>query len=175
MYPMARRMAREMPGRDAQQPMLTETARVVAIEGHSVWVETLRQSSCGSCAARAGCGHGMLNSASPGSSRGLIKAFCPGDAGLELALHDRVEIAIPEGQFLRGVFVLYCLPLLTTVGAALLTESWLPIDGVTQGWRDLRVTTGAALGLAGGLVLLRYLTRGRAFAAAQMPRVTAKI
>jgi sigma-E factor negative regulatory protein RseC len=45
--------------------MLTEQARVVALDAETVWVETIRQSSCGSCSARAGCGHGMLNYGAP--------------------------------------------------------------------------------------------------------------
>ena len=54
--------------------MLIETGRVVALEGNTVWVETLRQSACGSCSARAGCGHGVLNAVAPGASRAVVKA-----------------------------------------------------------------------------------------------------
>ena len=39
---------------------IVETGRVVALEGAAVWVETIRSSACGSCAARSGCGHRTL-------------------------------------------------------------------------------------------------------------------
>ena len=47
--------------------MLIETGRVVAVEANeeALWVETIRQSTCGSCAANKGCGHGLLNRANP--------------------------------------------------------------------------------------------------------------
>jgi len=40
--------------------MLRESGRVVAIESDAVWVETIRSSLCGSCAAKAGCGQDYL-------------------------------------------------------------------------------------------------------------------
>ena len=51
--------------------MLTETGRVVAVDGDRLWVETIRKSTCGSCAAQKGCGHGLLNRISD-NQRGLI-------------------------------------------------------------------------------------------------------
>ena len=139
--------------------MLTEKGRVVAIEGDTVWVETLRQSTCGSCTARSGCGHGMLNGAMPGASRGLVKTRLSADAGLDLKIHDEVEISIPEGGFLRAAALLYAVPMMATLAAALLTDHFLVSEVASQSSTDLQVTAAAAAGLAAGLLLVRYYSR----------------
>ena len=154
--------------------MLTESARVVAIENGVVWVETLRQSSCGSCAARSGCGHGMLNAAAPGTSRALLKAVLPPDSGLQhrLKLHDRVTIAIPERNFLRYTALLYAMPLFIALAAALLADAYWMSDGLSQGAADLRVTVAAALGLGTGLYALRRLSHRDSANESLLPQVT---
>ena len=75
--------------------MLTETGRVVAVDADGVWVETIRQSTCGSCAAQKGCGHGLMNRISDGH-RSLIRAL-PGrlSAG-DCQVDDQVRISMPE-------------------------------------------------------------------------------
>ena len=155
--------------------MLTEHGTVVAMEANCVWVETLRQSSCGSCNARAGCGHGMLNSALPGSSRGLVKALLPTDRSLQLDLHDTVEIALPEASFLRAAALLYVLPLLTTVAAAVLADQFWVAEGGVQAAADLRVVVAAALGLGGGVLALRVASRRAEASPALQPQVTGKV
>jgi sigma-E factor negative regulatory protein RseC len=155
--------------------MLTEQGKVVALEPGSVWVETLRQSSCGSCNARAGCGHGMLNSALPGSSRAVVKALLPADRLLRLELHDIVEIALPENGFLRAASLLYVMPLLTTVGCALLADRFWVMDSSVQAAADLTVVVGAGLGLAAGLLLLRLASTRLQGSPLMQPRVTAKV
>ncbi|WOJ93914.1 SoxR reducing system RseC family protein [Congregibacter variabilis] len=152
--------------------MLTETARVVALEGDSVWVETLRQSSCGACAARSGCGHGMINSAKAGVSQGLIKALLPLDSGLTVSLHDTVEIAIPERGFLRAAWMLYAMPLLMTVLAAVVADQLFSSAALSQAAADLRVTLAAIAGLAGGLLILRAVSRRMSHDPDIQPRVT---
>lgn len=152
--------------------MLTETARVVALDDESVWVETLRQSSCGSCAARSGCGHGMINSTGISSSRGLVKACLPKDLSLRIGLNDTVEIAIPERGFLQAAGMLYAMPLLTTVLAALLADQYWSSAALTQAALDLRITVAAATGLAAGLLLLRQLSGRMSRRWEFQPRVT---
>lgn len=152
--------------------MLTESARVVAVEGSAVWVETLRQSSCGSCAARSGCGHGMLNSARAGVSKGLLKAALPADKSIVVSLHDTVEISVPEQGFLRAAWLLYAMPLLTMLTAAGFADRLWASSGLTQAAMDFRVTIAAASGLAAGLLLLRVLSRRMSADPGLQPRVT---
>lgn len=128
--------------------MISETGRVVAIEPDALWVETLRASTCGSCAARKGCGHGLLNRIRDGQ-RGLVRvlpgAYQPGHC----RVNDQVRIGIPEEVILRGSFVVYMLPLVAMLAAAALGASLLP-------WAaDAAAMAGAAVGFLAGLATVR--------------------
>lgn len=150
--------------------MLTETGRVVAIDGDAVWVETLRQSACGACSARSGCGHGLMNQALPGASRGLVRAR-PGDGlrGL-LAVHDEVELALPEDQFLAAAAATYLVPLAAALGGALLAQHFLGAGAAS----DAGTALAALVGLAAGFLGLRAFSLRRAGAAAYMPVITSR-
>ena len=41
--------------------MLKESGKVVSIEDDGLWVETIQQSTCGSCRAKKGCGQQLLS------------------------------------------------------------------------------------------------------------------
>jgi len=129
--------------------MLTETGRVVALEPAGLWVETIRQSTCGSCVARKGCGHGLLNRASDGR-RGYIRVL-PGDQPIEkFKVNDTVLIGIPEEVVLRGSLVAYALPSLAMLAGAFAGVTWLPAGG------DLAAVPGAVVGLLTGFLLVRW-------------------
>ena len=129
--------------------MLTETGRVVAVERDSVWVETIRQSTCGSCAVQKGCGHGLINQISDGS-RSYIRVL-PGKVSPQAcAVDDQVKISIPEEVLLRGSLIVYMLPLLSMLAGAAATV------GLLQGDQDLLALMGAALGFALGVGLVRW-------------------
>ena len=127
--------------------MLTETGRVVAVEADGVWVETIRQSTCGACAARKGCGHGLLNRYAEGR-RGYIRVL-PGPtlAPADCRIDDQVMISLPESVILRGSFTVYLLPLLSLLAAA--------AAGAAVTGSDAGALLGAAVGLAAGLGLVR--------------------
>mgnify|MGYP001824783610 FL=1 len=129
--------------------MLTETGRVVAVEADGVWVETIRQSTCGSCAAQKGCGHGLMNRISDGH-RSLIRAL-PGrlTAG-DCQVDDQVRISIPEEVILRGSLVVYILPLLVMLAGAGAGASIYPDH------TDLAAALGAMTGFAFGFGLVRW-------------------
>jgi sigma-E factor negative regulatory protein RseC len=123
--------------------MLEERARVVAVEADAVWVETVRQSTCGACSARAGCGHATLNRARAGS-RARVRALTE----QPLRVDDEVIIAIPEHLLLRGALRVYLLPLVLLFAGALLGGVWNSrLPGM-----DL----SAALGVAGLLLGFVY-------------------
>lgn len=127
--------------------MLTETGRVVAVEDDGVWVETIRQSTCGACAARKGCGHGLLNRYAEGRA-GYIRVL-PG-ATLqpeECRIDDQVMISLPESVILKGSATVYLVPLVTLLAGAL--------GGMTALGTDVGGLLGAAAGLAAGLGLVR--------------------
>lgn len=129
--------------------MLTEVGRVVALEADSLWVETIRRSTCGTCAAEKGCGHGLLNKISDGK-RGYIRVL-PGELAVsECSVDDEVLISIPEEVILRGSFVAYMLPLFAMIGMALAFVQWLP------GNQDVLAALGAIAGLVVGFSVVRW-------------------
>ena len=82
--------------------MLTETGRVVGIETDGIWVETIRRSTCGTCSAQKGCGHGLLNRISEGK-RGYVRALPGGHSVEDYKVDDQVLISIPEEVILVRV------------------------------------------------------------------------
>lgn len=125
--------------------MLQEVGRVVAVEPAGAWVETVPSSLCGRCAARAGCGHGVM--ARAGQRRGLVLVRSGERLRVEdLQLNDEVTIELPESALLRGTLWVYLLPLLLGSGGAVLSES-------AAAWLGLAADGLAAMGFALGLML----------------------
>jgi sigma-E factor negative regulatory protein RseC len=129
--------------------MLTETGQVVGVEADGLWIETIRRSTCGTCAAQKGCGHGLLNRISDGK-RGYIRVLTGDRPAEHYNIGDQVLIGIPEEVILRGSFIAYVLPLIGMLVGALAAVSWLP------GNEDLLALLGAASGLAIGFTLVRW-------------------
>lgn len=102
--------------------MIEEQGRVVAVEPGAVWVETVRRSTCSSCAANAGCGQGLLDKLGASGRRGHVRALCD----LQLDVGDTVVIGVREDLLVRGSLLVYLVPLLGLFVAALLAE-WLAV------------------------------------------------
>ncbi|RLA47626.1 MAG: transcriptional regulator [Gammaproteobacteria bacterium] len=129
--------------------MLIETGRVVAVDPDGLWVETIRQSTCGTCAAQKGCGHALLNRISDGK-RGYIRVL-PGDRETgECRIDDQVRISIPAEVILRGSLVVYILPLACMLAGAAAAV------GLVPGSQDVLAALGAALGFGVGFALVRW-------------------
>jgi sigma-E factor negative regulatory protein RseC len=129
--------------------MLIETGRVVAVDPKGLWVETIRQSTCGNCSARKGCGHGVINRLADGRS-GYVRVL-PGEAGCgDCAVDDQVRISIPEEVILRGSLVVYLVPLVCMLAGAVAAAQ------LFAGHPDLSAAFGAGLGLALGFALVRW-------------------
>ena len=131
--------------------MIKEAGRVVAIEDGAVWVETIRRSTCQSCSARKGCGHGIL--ANAGSGRRHHARVLPGTFSLgDIHLDDQVEVSVPERVLVQAALVVYLVPLVTLLLGALLASEWLPEFALNG---DLSAVVGAALGFGLGVLLVR--------------------
>lgn len=96
--------------------MIEEQGRVIALESGAVWVETLRRSTCSGCAAKSGCGQGLMDRLGVRERRGTIRAL----SDLQLQVGDSVVVGIREDVLLRGAVLVYLLPLLMLFAAALL-------------------------------------------------------
>ena len=133
--------------------MLTETARVVAIEPESLWVETIRKSTCGTCAAQKGCGHGLLNRLGDGK-RGYVRVLESQQlAAADCRVDDQVVIAIPEEIILRGSLIVYMLPLFSMLLVAVIATTIFPAN------HDGMALAGAFLGLLLGFFAVRLHAR----------------
>lgn len=101
--------------------MLEEEATVFSVDTEWVWVETLRNSACGRCAARAGCGQPLMARVlGPGRSQAhsRLPVALP-ESGVRPPVGARVIIGIPESSFLWLAFMLYLLPVLALLTGAL--------------------------------------------------------
>ncbi|NWO05399.1 MAG: SoxR reducing system RseC family protein [Alteromonadaceae bacterium] len=124
--------------------MITETGKVVAIDGNSAWVQTIRTSACQSCSARAGCGQRALASVSGGRAnqvRVLNSALA--------RVGDEVVLGIDERSLLTASLRVYGIPLLAMVFGCIAGFRWF-------GGNDLAAVLGAGAGLAAGFALLRF-------------------
>jgi sigma-E factor negative regulatory protein RseC len=123
--------------------MLTQPARVLAIDGEQVIVETLAKVNCPRCEQGIGCGGGIL-----------AKLF--GDKTFKLTLSSTepvqlqqvVQLGISEKLLVRSAFILYGIPLLALVGMALIASLILS--------EELLVISCALLGFAVGF----YVAKG---------------
>ncbi|MFK7975578.1 MAG: SoxR reducing system RseC family protein [Halioglobus sp.] len=134
--------------------MLTETGRVVACGADVLWVETIRQSTCGSCSANKACGHSLINSISDGK-RSLIRVLPGQHAVNDCSVNDSVRISIPEEVILRGSFIAYMLPLLCMLAGAVLAVQLAGAQSLLLG-SDASAGIGAVLGLLFGFLLVRW-------------------
>lgn len=127
--------------------MIEEQARVVEVEGDSVWVETQRKTVCGNCSASKGCGTGTLSKMFRIRSPRLRVVGKPG-----VRTGDEVVIGIDEHAMVRGAMAVYAFPLLFMLGFAWLGREagahlgFVPVDGMS--------ILGGAIGLGLGFLWL---------------------
>lgn len=106
--------------------MIKEQATVTSITNDYVVVETHRKSTCGSCAAKSGCGSAALSEVL-GQRRSTVRVLVDSQQSSQLQSGNVVTIELKEKALLTGSFVIYGLPillllLLTAVG------QWLAQD-----------------------------------------------
>ncbi|MGD2112552.1 MAG: SoxR reducing system RseC family protein [Gammaproteobacteria bacterium] len=127
--------------------MIEETGQVVDVEGEFAWIESERRSGCGGCAAREGCGSGVIARAF-GNRTVTLKVVNRIDA----RIGDRVVIGLAETGLVRGALAVYAVPLLALFAGAL-GASWL------AGGSELAAIAGAVTGLVAGLAWLMRFSR----------------
>ncbi len=127
--------------------MLTENGRVVEITDQGAWVETVRMSSCQSCAARSGCGQHLLAKMRSAEQQGSVnRILVASDQSLQPG--QEVQLGLDELQFLRAASLVYLLPLLTMLLPVVLARNWL-----SEPW----LIALAGLGLLLGFIIVRLL------------------
>lgn len=124
--------------------MIEETVQLAAIESDSaVWVRTQRQSTCGQCAMKSGCGTKVLSDYIGDKLLDVRALLSPAVSAASLTVGDTLVVGLPEQQMLKGTVISYGLPLLGLFGFA------LPM--ALMGWPDLSVALAGSAGLLLGL------------------------
>lgn len=121
--------------------MIEELATVIRTEGNMMSVEIQRQSSCGSCSVKAGCGTNLV-----ASLFGKRQAMLSLPNTIQAQPGDRVVLGIRENDLLAGSIRLYLLPL-----AGLLLGA---LAGHLLAGNELFAIAG---GLTGMLAVLQWL------------------
>ncbi len=102
---------------------MEEQASVVAVAEGIAWVEKERQSHCGGCSLRNGCGSAVLAKVM-GARRNRIRVLDP----LSAHVGDEVIFQLDAAALLRGSFAVYMVPLFGLfVGAMVGKYSFVPI------------------------------------------------
>lgn len=126
--------------------MLTEQGVVVAVEPTALWVETIQQSTCGSCAAKKGCGQKLLSSM--GASATQLRVLLGDHANRPYTVGETVTIAIPENIVVIGSLFVYLLPLLLTIVFSGFAHTFYATEVISM--------LAGVLGFVGGAVIIRY-------------------
>lgn len=128
--------------------MLTETGRIVRLDGDSAWVETIRQSVCVACQARKGCGQRLLNQLG-GSSTHLQLSL---NSSVENVREgDQVEIGIEEGAVVAASLLAYGLPLFLLMFSIVLAE----LFHFASFWTFVMCVAGLAAGIVFNRLLIK--------------------
>jgi sigma-E factor negative regulatory protein RseC len=129
---------------------IEERGVVVTVGPGWAKVRVERQSTCGSCQARSGCGNGVLAQVLGRRALELTIADPQG-----LAPGDRVTLGVRDQALVSGAFAMYLLPLAGLILPPALLAAGLPELG--EGWAVLAGAAGFVL----GLLLVRHWVRSR--------------
>lgn len=128
--------------------MLETRAVVVLVDGQDTLVQADQGIGCGQCSGK-GCGSGKLS-----------QLFCskPRQFRVDNPIHaqpgDQVIVSVAQGAVLRGVTLLYGLPLLMLIIAASIGSAIGESGGHSDGYAGI----GAVAGLASGYILARLVS-----------------
>jgi sigma-E factor negative regulatory protein RseC len=119
--------------------LITETGRVLEVQGEWAWVACRRQVECARCAEGRGCGGGVLGRLL-GDRLHKVRAAT---GSMDVAPGDQVLIGLAEDAVMRAAAAVYLVPLLLALaggGAAV----------ALSGGGDLPAIVGAVAGLLVG-------------------------
>ncbi len=122
--------------------MIEQKATIVELEDNIAWVQAERQSTCGQCAVRKGCGTGLL---AKHVGKKFTRIAVPRTENMEPGQH--VYVSIPEEALVQGAALMYLLPILFMFAAAVAIRS--------LGWGELAEISAGIVGLFAGFYWVR--------------------
>ena len=136
---------------NAQDSMIEQSAHVHAIDQTTVWLDTIRLSTCNSCSMKSGCGQRLMNQATD-CKRSRIELPLPQDMALKVG--DEVVLGIPQKAFIKASLLTFAMPLMIMLAFASLAQ-WGALS-------EPAAVVAALLGLGLGLLLLRRYSQSDA-------------
>lgn len=106
--------------------MIEEHARVIDVDDDCVTLVVDRQSACGKCASGSGCGTALL---AAWFNRRQIRFSLPNEVGAGVG--DRVVLGIDERLIQRGALLMYAVPLVALLSAAVGGRHLAPLAGLS--------------------------------------------
>ncbi|KAF0206385.1 MAG: sigma-E factor negative regulatory protein [Gallionellaceae bacterium] len=140
--------------------MLETRAIVVHVQGNEALVEAKGGGGCGNCDSEKGCGSGKLSQMFCSKPR-QFKVHNEADA----RVGDEVQITLPDGVLLRSSIIMYVMPLSLLLSGGMLGSHWAS-DTAS---RDIYASIGSLLGLIGGFLLARWISKRQLVAAVARP------
>ncbi|MDP1997643.1 MAG: SoxR reducing system RseC family protein [Gallionella sp.] len=131
--------------------MLETRAIVVQVDGKHAFVQANQGNGCGQCSGK-GCGTGKLS-----------QLFCSKprqfqvDNSINARVGDEVIVSVAEGAVLRGIGLVYLLPLLLLITGATLGS----LLATQPEQSDVYAATGAFSGLAAGFIFAKWSSSHR--------------
>ena len=132
--------------------MIEEHARVVAVQGDTALLQTQRQSSCGSCEVKSGCGTSVLAGIF-GQKMTQLKV----QNTLNARPGDEVVLGMEEHALVTGSLLVYGVPLLMLLLGALMGEAMASQLGMDA--EQLLPVVGGATGFVLAFLLVRGVLR----------------
>lgn len=134
--------------------MIEETGVVKQVDKNHITIETQMKNACASCAQKSHCGTGVIARAVASRSH-LVDVISERDLS-DITPGQTIKIGIPEADLIRASALVYLLPLLALVSAALFGQLLLPMLGLNaEGWLILFTFIWVAIALR----LIRFRTR----------------
>lgn len=128
--------------------MLETRAIVVQVDGQYAFVLANQGNGCGQCDGK-GCGTGKLSQLFCGKPR-QFRVDNPANA----SVGDEVIVSVAEGAVLRGIGLVYLLPLLLLAAGAMLGS----LLAAQAEQRDIYAAVGALSGLVAGFVFAKWVS-----------------
>lgn len=129
--------------------MIEERAQVLAVDGDTVLLQTQRQSTCGSCSVKSGCGTSVLASV---VGKKISQLQVANTLGARAG--DEVVLGLEENALVTGSLLVYMLPLFMLLLGAMAGEGladYLAMDA------ELTPIVGGAAGFMLAVLLTRRL------------------
>lgn len=131
---------------------MEEIARVVEAADGIAWIEKERQTQCGGCSLRKGCGSAVLAQVL-GVRRSRVQVIDP----LSVSVGDTVIIQLDSAALLRGSFAVYMAPLFSLFFGAMLGKYFFAL--MFTHYTEAVTAISALLGLFFGVWWLRRFSR----------------